>query len=53
MGYLKLKTENEALRRENEELKARLKREQRLAKQWDNLFSYTGKPQKEAGDDQD
>ncbi len=53
LGYLKLRMENERLRLENEQLKSRLAAQRRAAKQWENLFSYTGKPQEDLSDDQD
>jgi hypothetical protein len=45
--FLKLKKENERLKKELEGLKLQLKERSRREKQWDNLLSYNGKAQEE------
>lgn len=43
--YAKLRAELRRLKEENEELARALKQEKSRNVQWDNLLSYTGKPQ--------
>ena len=47
LNKLKLKKENERLKKELEGLKLQLKERSRREKQWDNLLSYNGKAQEE------
>lgn len=49
--YAKLRAEVRRLREENDELRRAVRQAENRNRQWDNLLSYTGKPQEEIADD--
>lgn len=49
--YLRLRAELRRLREENDELKRAIRQAENRNRQWDNLLSYTGKPQTEENHD--
>lgn len=44
---LRLLRQLERLEQENEQLRGQLRQERRMARQWENLMSYTGKAQED------